>query len=315
MGGGISASFSIRSQSEGTSPVQGQFKPNLAVSLPPASIEENGNDTFDDSGASRKSSFLHNFLTSPSPKMTLNRQRSKQKYTGKVDSDSALTNEDTVPRVERDRDRETTQRIPRRSSMNTRSSFVNENTIRSLVQEFSTRNQETSYIPPTTAFVAATNPRKLKLGSFAVVPQPSTTLSFIYSPDANEANSTRALSPEFDALYSHFMGNESVSNQFDQAELRGIAFKQSFTFDPGEREADESSATAKVQPFNSNPSASSTHNSMNNNNRAFRNNLGLKIELFSASEESSPSKVISTRKRWRIKIVYSFLFFFFEGSC
>ena len=119
----------------------------------------------------------------------------------------------------------------RRLSINIRSSFVNENTIRTLVQELSTRQApETAYIPPTTAFVAATNPRRVKMGSFLVgpetfqnntiytiscfylhnilVPQQSTALSHIYSSDLPvDATSSRTLSPEFDALYNQFMVN------------------------------------------------------------------------------------------------------------
>ena len=130
----------------------------------------------------------------------------------------------------------------RRQSINTRLSFVNENTIRTLVLEMSTRQApETAYIPPTTAFVAATNPRRVKMGSFlvgrsvahitftlktllqnditpyiysyihtyiqtSVVPQPSTALSHIYSPDIPvDPTASRTLSPEFDALYNQYM--------------------------------------------------------------------------------------------------------------
>eukprot|EP00597_Dinobryon_sp_UTEXLB2267_P009186 CAMPEP_0170084652 /NCGR_PEP_ID=MMETSP0019_2-20121128/19783_1 /TAXON_ID=98059 /ORGANISM="Dinobryon sp., Strain UTEXLB2267" /LENGTH=808 /DNA_ID=CAMNT_0010300823 /DNA_START=372 /DNA_END=2798 /DNA_ORIENTATION=- len=199
------------------------------------------------------------------------------------------------------------ERLPKRSSI-ARSSFLNENSIRTLLQDFSNRHLETSYIPPSTAFVAATNPRKLKAGSFAVVPQASTTLSFMYSPTEgpHHDGTARSLNPAFEALCGFQAAQGGSFSQSADTENNSVtkivhspmaagshSRKHSFLLPDADASGPNSNvrpaATRKPSFLNSSAPGQSSAFNGSGNNRAFKSALGLKIELYSPPAEESPT--------------------------
>lgn len=169
---------------------------------------------------------------------------------------------------ERDRDRERISHH-KRSSMNIRSSFLNENNIRSLVQEFSNRTIETSYIPASTAFVAATNTNHMKKNSFAVVPHAATAFSYIISPEvSHENNEIRSFSPDFSSYQQHLSRNgDNIEGTTPQKSSLHLYTPE------GSNKANTAALTTS-------------------NNKPLKNPFNLKIELFSPPDDDSPKVFI-----------------------
>jgi len=270
-----------------------------------SSCKSNESDKFYD-GTSIKNLPLPTLAISPAMNSALRRYGAAMSPTARIGSklvpEIVASSAEEPPKEKASTMHEVRERLPKRSSI-ARSSFLNENSIRTLVQEFSNRPLETSYIPPSTAFVATTNPHKLKKGSFAVVPQASTTLSFIYSPTdgPHHEGTVRSLSPAFDALYGQFLVAENGSS-FSQSTDHENNSVSKMVYSPGsnsrkpsflssDQEANSSSrlGATRKQSFPITSVGGSGKFSGSGNSRAFKSALGLKIELFSPPDQDSPS--------------------------